>query len=575
MDYRQEYEKWINSKCLNNQEKDELKNISNNEDELKSRFNASLNFGTGGLRGVLGLGTNRMNKYTVRQATQGMANLILREGKDCAERGVVIAHDCRNFSDEFSKEAACVLAGNGIKVYLFDELRPTPELSFSVLYLNCIAGINITASHNPKQYNGYKAYWEDGAQLSLEQADIVFDEIQKTDIFNDIKSITLEEGIKSGIIKMIGGEVDEAYLAKVMEHSHNREAVLKVTDSLKIIYTPFHGAGYKLVPAALKMLGIKNLIPVPEQMVIDGNFPTVKSPNPEEKEGFTKAIEIAKENDSDLIIGTDPDADRVGLVVRDNNGEYVALNGNQTGALLLDYILAVRKEKGILPANAFAVKTIVTSDIAKSICKSYNVKLMEVLTGFKFIGEKIKEFDETGKYKFVFGYEESYGYLPGTYARDKDAVASAVLVAEMASYYKLKGLSLYNALINIYEKYGWYSEKTVSVVMDDVDGLERMKALMDRIRNSIPVVIGRYKVAEFMDYSVSGGKNLATNEKLMVDLPKSNVLSFELEEGSKVVVRPSGTEPKVKLYIMAKDSSRENVDKKVAELETAAKELLR
>lgn len=575
MGYMTEYQKWLESKYLSDKEREELLKIRDNDEEIKSRFGATLTFGTGGLRGILGMGTYRMNVYTVRQATQGVANLILSQGEDAADRGVVIAHDSRIMSDEFAWEVAGVFAGNGITAYVFDELRPTPELSFSVRYLNCIAGINVTASHNPKQYNGYKVYWEDGAQIGLEQADIVYNEIQRIDIFEGIKSISYEEGKKSGKVKIIGNEVDEAYLSEVMKCTHNRAAVEKIADSFKIIYTPFHGSGYRLVPKALTMLGVKNIITVPEQMVVDGNFPTVKSPNPEEKEGFLQAIEIAKRTDTDLIIGTDPDADRVGLVVKDNKGEYVALNGNQTGALLLDYILTVLELNDKIPHNAFVIKTIVTSDIAKAICDKFGVTLMEVLTGFKFIGEKIKEYDETGVYKFVFGYEESYGYLPGTYARDKDAVASSVLIAEMAAYYEQKGMSLFDALLNVYEKYGWYCEKTVSVVMDGIDGLARMKALMDNVRSNIPKTIGNYRVVNSKDYLTSMSLDIISGDTKKIDLPKSNVLSFELQEGSKVIIRPSGTEPKIKLYILAKDEKEDLVNKKVAVLEKSARELLR
>ena len=528
--------RWLESPVVDAATKNELSAVAENEEEIRGRFGACLTFGTGGLRGVLGAGTNRMNIYVVRQATQGLADLIRSCGEDACKRGVVVGHDCRNFSRVFAEESCRVLVANGIKAYLFDELRPTPEVSFAVRELNCIAGINITASHNPKEYNGYKAYWEDGAQLSLEQADVVYASICATDIFDGVKVASAEEMREKTVI--LGKDFDEKFLACVLDCVIDPNVIARQKD-LTIVYTPFHGTGYRLVPEALKRAGFENITCVPEQMVLDGNFPTVKSPNPENKEGFTIAMKLADQLGADFIIGTDPDADRVGVVVRDATGEFIALTGNQTGALLLDYVLSSRKATGNLPADAAVVKSIVSTELATAICESYGVTMFNVLTGFKFIGEKIKDFEADGSHTYVFGFEESYGYLTGTYARDKDAVAASLLIAEMAAFYREKGMSLADALNALYQRFGVYFEKTHSLTMTGVDAPEKMKALMAKLRASRPEVLGGFTLSKMYDLS-EGAMNL----------PKSDVLYYVFDDGSVLIVRPSGTEPKVKIYLL-------------------------
>lgn len=574
MSCQKEYLKWLESGYVDADSKAELEAIKGNEDEIKSRFISMLEFGTGGLRGILGVGLNRMNIYTVRYATQGLANLIIKQGGNAKERGVSVAHDSRIMSPEFAIEVACVLAANGIKAFVFDELRPTPELSFSVRELGCIAGVNVTASHNPKQYNGYKVYWEDGAQIALEQAEIVYDEIMKSDVFADVKTMPIDEAVAKGLVTYIGKEIDEKFLGNALAQVLNPDEVKKAADSLKIVYTPFHGAGYRLVPEVLKRLGIKNVFTVKEQMVLDGNFPTVKSPNPEEKEGFTLAIEIAKKEGIDLIFGTDPDADRVGLVVKNSDGEYIVFNGNQIGAVLLDYVIKARIENNKMPKNACVVKTIVTSEIAKAICKKNNVSIVDVLTGFKFIGEKIKEWETSKEYEFIFGYEESYGYLVGTYARDKDAVVSSMLIAEAAAYYHNRGMTLYDALIAIYEKYGNYLEKTISITMEGLDGIEKTKNMMKKLRTDIHKELAGIKVVHFRDYLSGEITNLTTKVKSSTLLPKSDVVYYELEDKSAIVVRPSGTEPKVKIYFLISGESYEICKQKTESLENFIKKNL-
>ena len=561
MDYLKEYKRWLESDKVDTATKEELKALSENTPELESRFGSILEFGTGGLRGIMGAGLARMNVYTVRHATQGLANLITAHGEDAKKKGVVIAYDSRNFSHEFALEAARVLAASRITTYVFDELRPTPELSYAVRELACIAGINITASHNPKQYNGYKAYWEDGAQIAPTQAEVVLNEIKRSDIFDDVHVMALEDAEKSGLIKYIGRDFDEKFIGKVLAQSICMDAVKAQADSFKIIYTPFHGAGYRLVPEVLKRLGFKNIITVPEQMIIDGNFPTVKSPNPEDKDGFRLAIEMAKKENIDLIIGTDPDADRVGIIVRNSANEYLSISGNQVGILLTDYIISARKEKNHLPSNAALITTIVSTRMVFEICRRNNVTIFEVLTGFKFIGEKIKEFEESGDYSFIFGFEESYGYLSGTYARDKDAVFGAMLIAEMAAWYKQKGMTLYDGLSALYEKYGYFDEKTVNINMQGLDALERMKAIMKNMRENSPTEIDGVKVTAYRDYLSDVRTVLATGEKQSTGLPKSDVLFYEFEDGNYVVVRPSGTEPKVKLYVLVKGKNEAEAKK--------------
>lgn len=552
MNYRAEYEKWLNAECITAEERDELLAIKDNEAEIEDRFYAPLKFGTAGLRGVLGMGINRMNIYTVRQATQGLAALICGMGKETMERGVAVCMDCRIGSDVFSREAACVLAANGIHVYLFESLRPTPELSFAVRALQCIAGINITASHNPKEYNGYKAYWEDGAQLPPKEADVVLAAIEKTDIFTGVKTMDFDEAVNRELITIMGEEVDEAFLVHALGCAINRDAPKTVADDFKIVFTPFHGTGYKLVPEILSRIGLENVISVPEQSTPDGSFPTVKSPNPENREGFTLAIELAKREDVDLIIGTDPDADRVGVVVRNDAGEYVTITGNQMGVLLLDYIIGAKKRAGTLTDKSYAVKTIVTTEMARKVCEMNNVKMYETFTGFKFIAEKIESVGSEG---FLLGYEESYGYLMGDFCRDKDAVTASMMIAEMAAYYRTQGLSLYEAMMKLYEKYGAYAERTVNVVMPGVTGLAKMKSIMETLRSTPPAELAGGKVKRVRDYLT--GKT-STGENL--ELSGSNVLYFEMEDGTSFIIRPSGTEPKIKVYIMANGETLEEAN---------------
>ena len=570
-----EYQRWLANTSLDAELRSELQSIKGNIGEIRSRFDTMLEFGTAGLRGIMGAGLNRMNIYTVRHATQGLANLICAQSEGARERGVAIAYDCRNHSREFALEAAKVLAASGIRSYVFDSLRPTPELSFAVRELHCIAGINVTASHNPREYNGYKVYWEDGAQLPPDHADVVLREIRENDIFNDVYVMPQEEAEKKGLLRFIGGEIDEKFMQHVLEQSICGDAVREVADRFKIIYTPFHGTGYRLVPEVLRRLGFSHVIPVAEQMVPDGNFPTVKSPNPEEKEGFSIAIEMAKKEGIDLIIGTDPDADRVGIVVRGADGEYISLTGNQVGALLCDYIISARREKGQLPTNAAVVTTIVSTRMALEICRRNDVKAFEVLTGFKFIGEKIKEFEESDSCRFIFGFEESYGYLAGTYARDKDAVVASMLIAEMAAWYRKQGLNLSEALERLYQKYGYFAEKTVSFRMEGLDALDRMKHLMEGLRANTPARLADETVTAVRDYLSGLRTEQTTGATVPTGLPKSDVLAYELADGSTVIVRPSGTEPKVKLYVLTRGDSEEAAAALVCKYESAFEQIMK
>ena len=520
MNYKEKHKRWLQVKSVDIKAKDELIGIS--EKEIEDRFYCDLEFGTGGLRGVMGLGTNRMNIYTVRRATQGLANEILDNGKACAERGVVIAYDSRINSKEFAKEAANVLCANSIKTYLFEDLRPTPMLSFAVRHLGCARGIVITASHNPKEYNGYKVYGEDGGQIPPETADKILKYIEKTDIFDDVKLCENPD------IEIIGEEVDNAYINAVK----NQSLGTKIPDDFKVVYTPLHGSGNIPVRRILAEIGVKNVFVVPEQEKPNGEFPTVKSPNPENSEAFDLAVEYAKKQNADLIFGTDPDSDRIGVVVNTGNNEYKVLNGNQTGCLLLEYILRKQKENGTLPKNGAVVKTIVTTELVRKIADDFNVETLDVLTGFKFIGEKIKEFEKSKEYSYIFGLEESFGYLKGTYARDKDAVVASMLICEVAAEYKQKGMTLYDALINLYRKYGFCAQKLESVTLKGIDGSAQIQKMMHNFRN------------EQMDFEVIKKHDYKDG---LDGLPKSDVLKFVLPNGW-FAVRPSGTEPKIKFY---------------------------
>ena len=550
MNYRQEYEKWLASPALSEDERNELKAIANDEKEIENRFYGPLEFGTAGLRGTMYVGLHNMNRHVIRWATQGFANVIRAEGEEAMKKGVAICMDCRNHSMEFARAAACVMAGNGITVKLFESLRPTPELSFAVREYGCEAGINVTASHNPKEYNGYKVYWSDGAQLPPHHADAIAKRLEEIDIFDGVKRMDFEEAVKSGLIETMGDETDRKFMANVTAMINDRETVAKVADTFKLVYTPFHGCGYKLVPEALTALGIKHLIPVPEQMVIDGNFPTVVSPNPENPEGFYLAIDLAKKNDVDFILGTDPDSDRVGIMVRNHEGEFQPVTGNQTGVLLLDYLIGAMKRSGKMPANPVALKTIVTTEMARKVAESNGVKCFDTFTGFKFMAEKKNALEESGEGKVIFSYEESYGYMLGDYVRDKDAVTASMLLTEMAAWYDAQGMTLFDALNALYEKYGWYAEKTHNLVMPGLDGLRDMAKLMKDLRENPPTEISGVKVIVRKDYTDGSVIDCVTGAKSRMELSGSNVLRYELEDGTVILVRPSGTEPKIKVYIL-------------------------
>lgn len=560
MTYRENYERWLASDKVDEATKAELRSIADNDEEIKFRFIKDLEFGTAGLRGIMVAGMNAMNVYTVAHATQGLASLINKLGK--ADRGVAVGYDSRNNSKLFAETAACVLAANGVRVKLFKGIRPTPVLSFAVRKLECIAGINITASHNPKQYNGYKAYWEDGAQLPPDHAKTVSEFIAAADIFDDVRKIPLSDGLGSGLIEYIPDEFDEKYMEKVIAEAVNPDVIAKTADELKIVYTPLHGTGYRIVPEVLRRVGLKHIYPVEEQMVIDGNFPTVSFPNPEYPEVFELGIKLAEKVGSDLIIATDPDADRTGIMSRDKSGKFVCLTGNQVGALLLDYIIRAY-ESTKMPENPYAVKTIVTTELVTEICRVHNIKLHNVLTGFKFIGEVIKKYEVTGHDNFIFGFEESYGYLKGTYARDKDSVVASMLITEMAAYYKTKGMTLCDAMEALYETYGNFGEGASNIYMEGLDGLERMKKLMDKLRNDPPAELAGYKVIERRDYLRDTVLDVATGKVTSTGLPTSNVLYFATEAGDKIVIRPSGTEPKIKTYILCRGKDADEVKEKI------------
>ena len=564
MSYQDTYEAWLNSPALSAQEKAELESIRTDEKEKESRFFDQLSFGTAGLRGIMGVGLYRMNVHVIRHATQAFAQVILEEGEKAAQRGVAICFDCRNNSQTFAREAAQVMAANGIPVRLFQALRPTPEPSFAVREYGCIAGINITASHNPKEYNGYKVYWEDGAQLPPKHADQVAKKMKELDVFTGVKTMPYDQAVAQGKIVLMGEETDEAFLSHVMAQVNDRAAVEKVADTFKMVYTPFHGTGYKLIPEVLHRLGMKHVICVPEQMVIDGNFPTVVSPNPENPEGFYLAVDIAKREGADFILGSDPDADRVGIMVNTGNGEFKVISGNQTGVLLLDYLIGAMKRAGKLPDKPVALKTIVTTEMARKVAEVNGLACYDTFTGFKFLAQKKDQLEESGQGKVIFSYEESYGYMLGDYVRDKDAVTASLLLTEMAAWYAGQGMTLYDALQALFAKYGHYGEKTLNLVMPGLDGLKKMAALLDSLRKQPPADIGGTQVVCRKDYQDGSVVDVKTGERSAMELSGSNVLRFELADGTSVLVRPSGTEPKVKVYVLTQGDSQAQCDERVA-----------
>ena len=564
MSYHDTYEAWLASPALSPQEKAELEAIRGDEKEIESRFFDQLSFGTAGLRGTMGVGLYRMNVHVIRHATQAFAQVILAEGTLAAARGVAICFDCRNNSDVFAREAARVMAGNGIPVRLFESLRPTPELSFAVREYGCIAGINVTASHNPKEYNGYKVYWEDGAQLPPKHADQVARMMKELDVFSCVKAMDYDQAVAQGKILLMGAETDERFLDNVMQQVNDKAVVEKVADTFKMVYTPFHGTGYKLIPEALKRLGLKHVICVPEQMVIDGDFPTVVSPNPENPEGFYLAVDLAKKEGADFILGSDPDADRVGIMVNTGNGEFKVISGNQTGVLLLDYLIGAKRRTGKMPDKPVALKTIVTTEMARKVAQVNGLQCYDTFTGFKFLAQKKDQLEESGEGKVIFSYEESYGYMLGDYVRDKDAVSASVELSEMAAWYADQGMTLYDALQKLFEKYGYYGEKTMNLVMPGLDGLKKMADLMASLREQPPVEIAGVAVKEQKDYKDGSVVCVADGTRTTMELSGSNVLRYEMADGTSLIVRPSGTEPKVKVYILANGQSKEDCDAKVA-----------
>ena len=575
MNYKDEYKKWCEDPSFDEETKKELISIKDDEEEIKDRFYKELEFGTAGLRGVIGMGTNRMNKYTVGKATQGLANYILEQGTQ--DMGVAISYDSRRMSDEFSLQTALILNANGIKTYLFESLRPVPELSFAVRQLKCTAGIMITASHNPPKYNGYKVYWDDGSQIVAPRDKDIINKVRNIADFKEIKTISKEEAIEKGLFNVIGKEMDDKYIETLKSKILNPEIVKEQGKDLKIVYTPLHGTGNTIAERLLNELGFKNVYVVPEQAKPDGNFPTVDYPNPEDKKAFKLALELAEKVDADVVLATDPDADRLGIYAKDTKtGEYMPYTGNMSALLIAEYRLSQMKEKGILPENGMFVSTIVSSNLAKAIAKEYKLDFREVLTGFKNIGEQIKleEQKPNGK-KYVFGFEESYGCLIGDYARDKDGISAVMSLCEAACYYMSKNMTLWDQMINIYEKYGYYKEGQVAIVLEGAEGAEKIKEMMENMRNNLPEKIGKYKVVEFKDIKLDIVKNLVTGETSKTGLPTSNVLYYELENDAWCCVRPSGTEPKIKLYMGVKADNMDKAEKDLEELKEAMRALVK
>ena len=573
MEYLEKYNEWLNNELFDSETKKELIQISENDEEIKDRFYKDLEFGTAGLRGIMGAGTNRMNKYTVTKATQGLANYIIKQGGE--NKGVAIAFDSRNMSPEFSEQAALCLNANGIKTYKFKTLRPTPELSYAVRKLGCIAGIVVTASHNPPEYNGYKVYWEDGAQIVAPKDKEIIEEVNNVKDYNEIKFMDKKDAIDKGLFVEIGEEIDEAYMTELEKLVLNKEVINKVQKDIKIVYTPLHGTGNIPVQTILKRLGFENVYVVPEQELPDGNFSTVNYPNPEDPKAFELALKLSKEVDADIVLATDPDADRLGVYAKDSKtGNYMSFTGNMSGLLIAEYELSQKKEKNILPENGALIKTIVSSNMADAITKEYNIKLIEVLTGFKYIGEQIKLFEQNHDYEYLFGFEESYGCLVGTHARDKDAIVAVMALCEAAAFYKDKGLTLWDQMINIYEKYGYYKEGLVSITMKGIEGSEKIKAILEKIRNNPPKKLGDYEILEARDYNTRKIINYVENKEYESTLPKSNVIYYALNNSAWCCIRPSGTEPKIKFYMGVKESNMEDSNKKLEELKEAVNKLV-
>ena len=570
MGYKEMYQSWLDNPYFDEDTKAELKSIAGDDKEIEDRFYTELEFGTAGLRGVIGAGMNRMNIYTVRKATQGLANYIKKVGKEA--QGVAIAFDSRRMSPEFADEAALCLAANGIKAYVFESLRPTPELSYAVRKLGCTAGINITASHNPPEYNGYKVYWEDGAQITPPHDKGIMDEVKAVTDFATVKTMEKEEAKKSGLYEVIGAAIDDAYIAELKKLVVHQDAIDQVKDTLKIVYTPLHGTGNIPVRRVLKELGFQNVYVVPEQEKPDGEFPTVSYPNPEAEEAFVLGLAMAKKLDADLVLATDPDADRLGVYVKDSKtGEYHSLTGNMSGCLIGDYVIGQRKEREGLPKDGAFIKSIVSTNMADAIAKYYGIQLVEVLTGFKFIGQKMLEFETKGTGTYLFGMEESYGCLTGTYARDKDAVVASMTLCEAAAYYKTQGKTLWDAMIDMYEKYGYYKDDVKAITLKGIEGLEKIQTILETLRADAPKEIGGYKVLKVRDYKKDTITDLADGKVTSTGLPASNVLYYELEDDAWVCVRHSGTEPKVKFYYGIKGTSLEEAD---AKSESLGKEVL-
>ena len=573
MDYKEQYNFWLADGYFDEGTKEELLGIQGNEAEIEDRFYKELEFGTGGLRGVIGAGTNRMNIYTVRKATQGLANYILKQGGQ--EKGVAIAYDSRRMSPEFADEAALCLAANGIKAYVFDALRPTPELSFAIRELGCISGIVVTASHNPPEYNGYKAYWEDGAQVTAPKDREIIEEVRAVTDYNDVKTMDKQEAMDKGLYQVIGKEIDDRYMEELKKQIIHPEVIREMADDIKIVYTPFHGTGNVPVRRILSELGFKNVYVVPEQELPDPDFTTLDYPNPEDPKAFTLALKLAKEKDADVVLATDPDADRLGIYAKDGaTGEYVSFTGNMSGMLIAEYIMRERTATGKMPENPAMVTTIVTTNMTRAIAEDYKAKFVEVLTGFKFIGEQIKLFEQNHTYNYVFGLEESYGCLAGTHARDKDAIVAVMCLCEVAAWCKKNGITLWDQMIRLYEKYGYYKETQYAITMKGIDGCRQIAAIMDKLRQNPPKSFGELRVVEMRDYDLDQTTDMATGKVRPTGLPKSNVLYFELENDSWCCARPSGTEPKIKFYMGVKGTGLEDAQKRVEALTEAVKALL-